>query len=73
MIYEREHTGPFGSPGMLMGFVSYASLVSEKELQSTIVEIKTNSLAKTSSEKKHEQLIIDQNSATPPSQICRRS
>jgi choline dehydrogenase-like flavoprotein len=26
MIYEKEHTGPFGSPGMLMGFVSYASL-----------------------------------------------
>jgi choline dehydrogenase-like flavoprotein len=45
MIYEKEHTGPFGSPGMLMGFVSYASLVSEQELQDTIAEIKKNSLA----------------------------
>jgi hypothetical protein len=40
MIYEKEHTGPFGSPGMLMGFVSYASFVSEQELQTTIAEIK---------------------------------
>jgi choline dehydrogenase-like flavoprotein len=60
MIYEKEHTGPFGSPGMLMGFVSYASLVSEQELQATIAEIKKNSLAKTAFEKKQEQLIIDQ-------------
>jgi hypothetical protein len=35
----------------LMGFVSYASLVSEQELQATIAEIKKNSLAKTAFEK----------------------
>ena len=60
MIYEKEHNGPFASPGMLMGFVSYASLVSESELQSTIAEIKKNSFAKTAFEKTQEQLIIDQ-------------
>lgn len=60
MIYEKEHTRPFGSPGMLMGFISYVSLVSEEELQDKIAEIKKNSLAKTAFEKKQEQLIIDQ-------------
>lgn len=59
-IYEKEKIGPYGSPGMCMGFVSYASLVSKEELNATIAEIKKNSLAKTPFEKTQEQLIIDQ-------------
>jgi choline dehydrogenase-like flavoprotein len=60
MIYEKEKTGPFGSPGMLMGFISYASLVSEEELNATIAAIKKNSLATTPFQKDQEQLIINQ-------------
>jgi hypothetical protein len=26
-LYENSNTGPYGSPGMCMGFISYASLV----------------------------------------------
>ena len=60
IIYEKEKTGPFGSPGMLMGFVSYASLVSPEEPQATIREIKKNPLATTPFQRAQEQLIIDQ-------------
>lgn len=60
IIYEKEKKGPFGSPGMLMGFVSYASLVSNEELNSTVTEVKKNSLARTPFQKAQEQLIIDQ-------------
>lgn len=59
-IYDKTRTGPYGSPGMLMGFVSYASLVSKEQLKSTIAEIRKNSLAKTEFEKKQEEVIIKQ-------------
>ena len=58
--YEKTNDGPYGSPGMMMGFVSYASLVSEEELENTIKEIKDKSLAKTKFEKAQEKLIVDQ-------------
>ncbi|KAL2357319.1 aryl-alcohol dehydrogenase [Cryomyces antarcticus] len=59
-VYDKEKKGPYGSPGMLMGFVSYASVASPEELESTVKEIKENSLAKTKFEKAQEQIIIDQ-------------
>src|ERR1700760_1057234 len=58
--YEKDHNGPLGSPGMLMGFVSYASLVGPEKLEETIQEIRKNSRAKTEFAKKQEQVIIDQ-------------
>lgn len=60
MLYEKEAKGLFASPGMLMGFVSYASIVSPEELDQTIKDIKEKSLAKTKFEKAQEQIIIDQ-------------
>ncbi|KAK5161562.1 hypothetical protein LTR16_012300, partial [Cryomyces antarcticus] len=54
-VYDKEKKGPYGSPGMLMGFVSYASVASPEELESTVKEIKENSLAKTKFEKAQEQ------------------
>lgn len=59
-LYEKTNQGPFGSPGMGMGFVSYASLVDEKQLQATIKEIKATSLAKTDFAKAQEKVILDQ-------------
>lgn len=59
-IYDKEGIGPFGSPGMCMGFVSYASLVTPGELKATIERIRKNSHAKTPFEKAQEELIIKQ-------------
>lgn len=59
-VYEKSNNGVLGSPGMLMGFVSYASLVSPEQLEETIKEIKQNSLAKTDFEKAQEKVIVDQ-------------
>jgi len=59
-IYKKTQKGPYGSPGMLMGFVSYASLVSKDELNATVADIKRNSLAKTDFEKKSEAEIVNQ-------------
>ena len=59
-IYEKTHNGPFGSPGMLMGFVSYASLVDQQTLDKTIDEVRKNSLAKTDFEKRQEDVIVRQ-------------
>ncbi|WPH01193.1 alcohol oxidase [Acrodontium crateriforme] len=59
-IYQKTRTGPYGSPGMLMGFVSYASLVDKEKLDSTIAEIRKTSQAKTNLEKTQEETIIEQ-------------
>jgi choline dehydrogenase-like flavoprotein len=58
--YEKNRNGLLGSPGMLMGFVSYASLVSKEQLDATINEIRENSLAKTDFEKAQEDVIVKQ-------------
>lgn len=58
--YLETHNGPLGSPGMLMGFVSYASLVSPEQLDATIAEVRKNSLAKTDFEKRQENEIVRQ-------------
>lgn len=55
-IYDQTQMGPYGSPGMLMGFVSYSSVVEKNELDETIAEIKKNSLAKTPFEKAQEEV-----------------
>ncbi|EGP86928.1 uncharacterized protein MYCGRDRAFT_72806 [Zymoseptoria tritici IPO323] len=59
-MYEKTNNGPLGSPGMLMGFVSYASLVDKETLDATISEIRKNSLAKTDFEKRQEDVIVRQ-------------
>lgn len=59
-LYETGHNGILGSPGMLMGFVSYASLVDKPTLDKTIDEVRKNSLAKTDFEKRQEDLIVRQ-------------
>jgi hypothetical protein len=59
-MYEKTNNGPLGSPGMLMGFVSYASLVDKETLDATIDEIRKNSLAKTDFEKRQEDVIVRQ-------------
>lgn len=59
-IYEKNNSGPYGSPGMGMGFVSYASIVSKDELENTLSEIQRTSLAKTPFEKAQEKVIVDQ-------------
>lgn len=59
-MYNKTQNGPLGSPGMLMGFVSYASLVSKETLDETIREIRANSLAKTDFEKRQEDVIVKQ-------------
>ncbi|KAF2097109.1 alcohol oxidase [Rhizodiscina lignyota] len=59
-LYDTTQTGPYGSPGMLMGFVSYASLVDKKELEETIADIRKNTLAKTPFEKAQEEVIVRQ-------------
>lgn len=58
--YEQQKTGLLGSPGMLMGFVSYASLVGKEKLDETIKEIRKNSRAETDFEKRQEDVIVDQ-------------
>ena len=55
-VYEKTQKGPYGSPGMMMGFVSYAQVASDEEMKSTIADIKKNSLAKTDFEKAQEKV-----------------
>lgn len=55
-IYEKTNKGPYGSPGMLMGFVSYASLVSESQLDATVSEIRDKSLARTDFERRQQEV-----------------
>lgn len=55
-VYEKTQKGPFASPGMMMGFVSYASLVSPEELEATVDEIKQKSMAKTAFAKAQEKV-----------------
>jgi len=59
-IYDQTGEGVYGSPGMLMGFVSYASIVSKDELDETMKEIRANSLAETPFEKAQEDVIVKQ-------------
>ena len=59
-IYEKTQGGVLGSPGMMMGFVSYASLVGPEAVEETIKEIKASSLAKTKFEKAQESEICNQ-------------
>lgn len=59
-LYEKTNNGPLGSPGMLMGFVSYASLVDKETLENTINEIRKTSLAKTDFEKRQEDVVVRQ-------------
>ena len=59
-IYDETQQGPYGSPGMLMGFVSYSSIVDQQTLDTTIADIRKNSLAKTEFEKAQEKVIVDQ-------------
>lgn len=55
-IYEKTQKGPYGSPGMLMGFVSYASLVGDRGVEKTVKEIQEKSLARTKFEKAQEKV-----------------
>jgi choline dehydrogenase-like flavoprotein len=57
-IYDQTQQGPYGSPGMLMGFVSYASIVDRETLEDTVVAIRKNSLAKTDFEKAQEKVQV---------------
>jgi choline dehydrogenase-like flavoprotein len=57
-IYNKTHDGPYGSPGMLMGFVSYTSLVGEAGVKETIKAIEANSLPKTKFEKAQEKVSV---------------
>lgn len=59
-LYDKERKGVYASPGMMMGFVSYASIATPDEIKSTVAEIKKNPLARTKFEKAQEQIIIDQ-------------
>jgi len=59
-IYNKTGKGPYGSPGMLMGFVSYASLVDKDTLEQTIREVREHSNAKTEFEKKQEDVLVKQ-------------
>lgn len=59
-LYDKTQNGVLGSPGMLMGFVSYASLVDKETLDKTISEIRKNSLAQTDFEKRQEDVIVKQ-------------
>lgn len=59
-IYEQTQKGPYGSPGMMMGFISYSSVAERDELSSTVSSIKEHSLAVTPFQKAQEKLIIDQ-------------
>jgi choline dehydrogenase-like flavoprotein len=58
--YDKEQRGVYASPGMMMGFVSYASVATPEEIKSTVAAIQKNSLAKTKFEKSHEKIIVDQ-------------
>ena len=57
-VYKKTNKGPYGSPGMLMGFVSYASLVGDEGVKKLQNEIAEKSLAKTEFEKKQEKACV---------------
>jgi choline dehydrogenase-like flavoprotein len=57
-VYEKEAKGLYANPGMCMGFVSYASVASPEELEATIADIKTNSLAQTKFERAQEAVSV---------------
>ena len=59
-IYDKTGEGVFGSPGMLMGFVSFADVATKEEMDAALQELKANSLAKTPFEKAQEELITKQ-------------
>lgn len=59
-VYRKTNSGPYGSPGMLMGFVSYASLVDQATLDQTIQEVRQHSSAVTEFEKSQEDIIVKQ-------------
>ena len=44
-LYMKDQSGPFASPSSLMGFLSYASIVSKEELWSTLATISPNELS----------------------------
>jgi choline dehydrogenase-like flavoprotein len=58
--YETSKTGVYASPGMMMGFVSYANVATPEEIKETVAAVKKNSLAKTDFEKAQEKVILDQ-------------
>jgi choline dehydrogenase-like flavoprotein len=58
--YEKEQKGVYASPGMMMGFVSYASVATPQEVKATVTMIQKTSLAKTKFEKAQEKIIVDQ-------------
>lgn len=55
-IYDKTGGGMYSSPGMLMGFVSYASIVSPETLEQTVKDIRANSLAQTDFERAQEDV-----------------
>lgn len=59
-VYQKTGTGPYGSPGMLMGFASYSSLVTPEEMASTLKYAQEKSLASTEFERRQEKLVLNQ-------------
>ena len=59
-IYAKTGKGPYGSPGMLMGFTSYASLVDQQTLEKTIADVRKHSMAETEFEKRQEDIVVRQ-------------
>ena len=55
-IYKSTQKGMYGSPGMMMGFVSYSSVASPQKVKETVAEISKNSLAKTDFEKRQQKV-----------------
>ena len=58
--YLKTYNGPLASPDMLMGFVSYASIVSKEQLDKTIQEVRKSSIARTDFEKRQEDVVVRQ-------------
>lgn len=59
-LYLRTGTGPYGSPGMLMGFLSYSSVARSEDLAATLESVHATSLASTPFERDQEKMILDQ-------------
>ena len=59
-VYSRTATGPYASPGMLMGFVSYSDVSTPEKLEATIQQAIKESQASTPFEKAQEKLVLDQ-------------
>lgn len=57
-IYAQGRGGMYANPGMLMGFISYASLVSPEELEATVARITKSSVAETDFEKAQEEVSL---------------